>query len=495
MNQSRRDFLRRMGVGAGSAAMLSAIESFSLTNAMAQGTGYRALVCVFLAGGNDGNNVLIPLETGQYNDYFAARNPSQLAVTSSFGIQPISIGQNFMMHPSTGPLYNLWNQGKLIFVPNVGPLVRPLVSPTPRQAYTSNPTWRPTQLFSHSDQVAQWQSADPKGGATTGWGGRTADQFTPHPSAFPMITSIAGNARFTIGQLRRPLTIATANQPPAAPNLNNILALSGFSGDPQGTSRRAAMDFLRTIDNGPTLRATASGLMDQALLVDAALRTANVALTTVFPNTNLGNQLLQVARVMKANQTQPALGLTHQIFFVSIGGFDTHKNQNNPGLANSQVSLLTQVSNAMNAFYNATVELGIEQRVTTFTLTDFNRTLNPAGTGVNLVGSDHAWGNHAWVMGGSVRGYDFYGVPGPGGTSFPLLRMGSVYGTNAVQDTDTRGRWIPSTSIDQYANTLAKWFGLPQTDTVLRAVFPYLLPNGPNPGFTPLDLGFLDPLT
>jgi uncharacterized protein (DUF1501 family) len=219
--------------------------------------------------------------------------------------------------------------------------------------------------------------------------------------------------------------------------------------------------------------ATASDITKQALAVDAAL-SVDPTLTTVFPNSGLGNQLRQVAKVIKANLTQPALNLTRQIFFCQQGGFDTHQNQQNAN--NGQVGLLRQLSVAMKAFYDATVELGIASQVTTFTLSDFGRTLQPAGAG-GSVGTDHAWGSHQFIMGGAVRGQAFYGVPGRNGTVFPTLQLGGP------DDTDTRGRWIPTTSIEQYAATLATWYGLAPAD--LPIVFPLLA------RFTPANLGFL----
>ena len=197
-----------------------------------------------------------------------------------------------------------------------------------------------------------------------------------------------------------------------------------------------------------------------------------MTLTTAFPNTTLGNQLLQVAKVIKFNSTSPALGLNRQIFFCQLGGFDTHQNQ-----VNTQATLLTQLSQAMKAFHAATMELGVEQQVTAFTLSDFGRTLQPAGTGAGVVGSDHAWGNHHFIVGGAVQGGDFYGVPGPNGTVFPQLQLGGP------SDTDTRGRWIPTVSVEQYAATLARWYGVSAAD--LPLVFP-------NIGrFSTTNLGFL----
>ena len=197
-----------------------------------------------------------------------------------------------------------------------------------------------------------------------------------------------------------------------------------------------------------------------------------MTLTTAFPNTTLGNQLKQVAKVVKFNAASPALGLTRQIFFCQLGGFDTHQNQ-----VGSQSSLLAQVSQAIRAFYDSTVELGLERQITTFTLSDFGRTLQPAGTGAGVVGSDHAWGNHHFVVGGAVRGGDFYGVPGPNGTVFPVLQL------SGPSDTDNRGRWIPTTSVEQYAATLASWYGVSPAD------IPIVFPNIDR--FETSNLGFM----
>src|SRR5262249_26931394 len=191
-----------------------------------------------------------------------------------------------------------------------------------------------------------------------------------------------------------------------------------------------------------------------------------------FPNTGLGNQLKQIAKVIKLNQTAPALGLNRQIFFATLGGFDTHQNE-----INSHQQLYTQLSQAMNAFYNATVEIGVDPRVTTFTLSDFGRTLQPSGTGAAVVGTDHGWGNHQFVMGGSVIGGNFYGVPGPNGTIFPTLQL------SGPNDTDSRGRWIPTVATEQLGAALATWFGVTPAD--LNTVFP-LLPN-----FATTNLGFM----
>jgi uncharacterized protein (DUF1501 family) len=230
------------------------------------------------------------------------------------------------------------------------------------------------------------------------------------------------------------------------------------------------MDYLRTIDQENALVRAAGSTVQSALDIGRMLN-ADVTLATTFPNTTLGNQLQQIAKVIKFNSTSSALGLTRQIFFCQLGGFDTHQGQ-----LNTQTNLLSQVGNAIAAFSAATEELGLGAQVTTFTLSDFGRTLQPAGTGTGTVGTDHAWGNHHFVIGGAVRGGDFYGTPGPNGSVFPALQL------SGPNDTDNRGRWIPTVSVEQYAATLAQWFGVSAAD--LPLVFPNIGRfDGSNLGF------------
>jgi uncharacterized protein (DUF1501 family) len=466
MQLTRREFLLQtsacVGYALGAAAFVAGVQRFALINAFAQGNDYRALVCVFLAGGNDGNNMVIPTSTTEYNLYSTARTASGLAIAqgSLLPITPTSIGTSFGLHPNLAELHSLWGEQKLAVACNVGPLVQPLT----RADYLGGAP-RPYQLFSHSDQVAQWQTAISDRVGSTGWGGRTAERFNVHPSGFPTITALSGGI-FSRGATTSPLTIAAA---PTA--LNQVLVLSGFGTTADEVARRTSMDVLRTIDTGNALVSGAHRTTQQAVDIGKIFST-DVTLTTAFPNTTLGNQLLQVAKVIKFNSTSAALGLNRQIFFCQLGGFDTHQNQ-----VNTQVNLLTQLSQAMKAFHAATMELGVEQQVTAFTLSDFGRTLQPAGTGANVVGSDHAWGNHHFIVGGAVQGGDFYGVPGPNGTVFPQLQLGGP------SDTDTRGRWIPTVSVEQYAATLAQWYGVSAAD--LQLVFP-------NIGrFSTTNLGFL----
>jgi uncharacterized protein (DUF1501 family) len=450
---TRREFILQtcqacLGYAAGAAAFAAGIDRFALINAFAQSSGYRALVCVFLAGGNDGNNMVVPLGTSEYQAYSTVRSASGLAIPSTdlLPIAPPAAGE-FGLHPSLTGIRDLWNENKAAVVCNVGPLVQPLT----RASYQAGAA-RPYQLFSHSDQIAQWQSAIADRVSPTGWGGRAADRFEPHPSGFPMVTAISGGL-FTRGETTAPLSIAAA---PTA--LNQVLVLNGFSTSASDAARRTSMEYLRTIDQENALVRSASGTVQRALDIGQILNT-DVTLATTFPNTTLGNQLRQIAKVIKFNSAASALGLERQIFFCQLGGFDTHQGQ-----VTTQANLLTQVSNAISAFYAATVELGLAGQVTTFTLSDFGRTFQPAGSGAGTVGTDHAWGNHHFVVGGAVQGGDFYGSTGPNGSVFPTLQL------SGPSDTDTRGRWIPTVAVEQYAATLASWYGVAAAD--LPLVFP-----------------------
>lgn len=467
MKVTRREFLLQtghacFGYALGAAAFVAGVQRFSVINAFAQGPEYRALVCVFLAGGNDGNNMIVPATTADYDAYAAVRSASGLAIArdSLLTIVPAGIGTPFGLHPNLLQLQGLWVEQKLAVVCNVGPLVQPLT----RQDYQVGAP-RPYQLFSHSDQVAQWQTAISDRVGQSGWGGRAADRFEVHPTGYPMITSLSGGI-FTRGQTSTPLSVSPAPTP-----LNQVLVLNGFGTAADETARRNSMEVLRMLDGENVLVAGASRTTDQALRIGQMLGN-DVTLATEFPSTTLGNQLKQVAKLIKFNATEPAPGLTRQIFFCQLGGFDTHQNQ-----VNTQATLLTQVGEAIKAFYDSTVELGLDRQVTTFTLSDFGRTLQPAGTGAGVVGTDHAWGNHHFVVGGSVRGGDFYGVPGPNGTVFPVLQLGGP------SDTDNRGRWIPTASVEQYAATLASWYGVSEPD--ISVVFPNIH------RFAIRDLGFI----
>jgi uncharacterized protein (DUF1501 family) len=451
------------------AAIATQMRHFGLVSALAQEAdnlepteGYKALVCVFLSGGNDSNNMVVPKHTEGYAQYTAARGGTfGLAIPQAnlLSILPPAMnGLEFGLHPSMTDLHTLWGQGKLAVVTNVGTLVQPIT----RTQYQSGAP-RPTQLFSHSDQVFQFQSAISSYRATSGWGGRVADRTTGlNPgAAVPMVSSINGGGMiFYVGNNTAPLIVGPAPTP-----LNQVFALNGFGTAADELARRTAMNNIRTADLNYSMIQTASVLTQQAVNVSQQL-SQNPTLTVTFPTTLLGNQLAQVAKLMKF-RTQ--LNMSRQIFFVNIGGFDTHTQQ-----LNGQGNLLTQVSQAMKAFYDETVAQGIAADVTTFTMSDFSRTFNPAGSGAG-VGSDHAWAGHHLVMGGSVLGGDFYGKPTANGSVFPTLV------NSGPDDAESRGRFIPSVPVEVYAATLARWFGLPAAEV------PLVFPNISNFPFSTLN--------
>jgi uncharacterized protein (DUF1501 family) len=451
MKKSRRDFLRTSACALGGVALASSLESFGIVHALTPqaATDYRALVCIFLNGGNDGNNTLVSLD--QYNAYAAARGADlAIAQGSLLAVSPAS-GGSYGFHPNMTQVRDLFNQGSLAVVSNVGPLVEPLTKTT----YQNGTGKKPLQLFSHSDQVGLFQTSIANVVSQTGWGGRVADSLVGlnGSATFPQNISIAGINLLLTGVNTRQLAVADSNT-----SLANVLQLTMAGTSSEQAAKLASFNELRNYDRDFTLVKAASDTRTSAIQTDVALSTVNPILTTVFPNTSLGRQLLQVARLIKAS-TDPAAGINmkRQIFFTQIGGFDTHS-----GEIAAQANLLTQVSAAMKAFYDATLELGVSTKVTTFTLSDFSRTLQPAGSGA-AVGSDHAWGNNHLVMGGAVIGNRLFGT-------YPTLALGGPDDTDS--GSNPRGRWIPTTSVEQYAATLATWYGLPQVD--LPAVFPLI---------------------
>jgi uncharacterized protein (DUF1501 family) len=349
---------------------------------------------------------------------------------------------------------NLFNQGKLAVLCNNGPLVEPLT----RTTYQNGTGKKPLQLFSHSDQVGLFQTAIANSVSQTGWAGRLADRTTAlnAGATFPCNVSIAGVNLLLTGADTRQLAVADSNTP-----LANVLQLNNAPGasTSDNNARRAAFDEIRTLDHQFKLIKAASDTRSSSIQTDDALSNVNPTLATAFPNTSLGRQLRQVALLIRAC-SDPAAGINmkRQIFFTQIGGFDTHSAE-----IGGQGNLLTQVSQAIGAFYAATVELGMQDNVVLFTMSDFGRTFQPAGAGVLQVGTDHAWGNHQLIVGGSVLGHTFYG-------NYPILRLGGPDDTDG--GSSPRGRWIPTTSVEQYAATLALWYGLPSAD--LPAVFPLI---------------------
>jgi len=449
MTWSRRDFLKRTCCTAAAGFAAASFNRFGLVNAMAQtGQDYKAMVCIFLFGGNDSNNMVVPLSSSGYANYQKMRAVLALPQASLLPINPPSGGGPFGFHSRFKELQPLFNSQKLAVMANVGTLVRP----TTRAELQQGQAVLPQNLFSHEDQQAQMQTASLVSGGQTGWAGRTADRIQSiYGANFPIIVSLAGTNIFCEGLVAR--SIQSSGDP--------TKVLDGFSGSSESNSRYAALQSLLTFDTGVSLIQSASSTTSNALKdsnnLAAALASAP-ALATVFPNTGLAGQLKQVAQII---QVHSMLGAQRQIFFVSLGGFDTHSGQ-----IAAQDSLYAQLSQAMNAFYQATVEVGVAPQVTTFTLSDFGRTFLPDSTS----GSDHAWGSHHLVMGGGVKGGDFYG-------KFPNQTL------SGPDDASDEGRWIPTTSLDQYAATMASWFGVPASD------LPTIFPNLAN--FSQPTLGFL----
>ncbi len=445
---TRRDLLRLTCCSAVGASLVSGLSKLGLVSALAQGTtDYKALVCIFLFGGNDGNNLLVPTDS-RYTQYLQAR--SVLALPQS-QLLPLQMnGQSiYGLHPNVPDMQGYFNNQKsLAIVVNVGTLVQP----TTQASYRTFKNL-PANLFSHSDQQDQWQSAQLAGTPLSGWAGRVADnvQTFNATAQFPPILSISGSPVFCTGISTRPFSMEPG-QPPG---------LQGFDTSAASQARYTATQQLLTFDSGLSMVQAANAVTGQAVKFAQVLSDAlknGPTLQTKFPATDLGQQLQQVAQVIAA---QSALGVKRQIFFCATGGFDTHADQ-----LPQQVQLLSAVSQGMSAFYQATQELGVANQVTTFTLSEFGRTLEPGSNG----GSDHAWGSHQLVLGGAVKGNAIYGT-------FPTLALGGP------DDADQNGRWIPTTALDQYAGTLATWFGVSAAN--LTSIFPNLA------NFSASNLGFM----
>jgi uncharacterized protein (DUF1501 family) len=476
---SRRQFIGSACCAAvGSMGILSTLSSLRLMAAAANsgigpalpptagavGADYKALVCLFLNGGNDANNLIIPYDSAGYQAYAAARSNLALPQTGLLPIAPkTSDGRSWALHAAVPELKDLFASGQAALVANVGTLVYP----TTKQQYQTGSVPLPPQLFSHSDQQVQWQHSVPDKPTSTGWGGRIADLLYAFNSSndISMSISLAGKNTFEVGKIISQYAIST----------NGATTLTGSTSSAtsaDGIRARAQKDLFAA--SQPSLMEAAFGSASSDAVVSADLLNTVLAsaptINTVFPTgadgrtlTSVAAQLKMVARLIGAS---PSLGLKRQVFFVQLGGWDTHAAQlsNADPTTGTHATLLAQVSQAVKAFYDATVELGVASQVTTFTASDFGRTFRSNGDG-----SDHGWGSHQFVAGGAVRGNDLYG-------RMPTLAVGGP-------DDTSQGRWIPTTSVDEYAATLATWFGVSATD------LPTVLPNIGR--FAKPNLGFL----
>jgi uncharacterized protein (DUF1501 family) len=426
---------------------------------------YKALVCVFLAGGNDCWNMVVPTSTAEYNAYSRSRGGdagvgSGLAIPKT-ALLPLNAlnsnlnGVTFGIHPSMTGMQTLFNTGHAAVVSNVGPLIKP----TTKLQYQT-PGWElPPQLYSHNDQQDQWHSLRGKALLKTGWGGRVADVLLAQTGSqlLPMDVSLSGNTLFHAGVNARPYVMGSGG----ATNF------AGFGTTGVPLARRQA--FQRIVDN--SLNSTTNSLYERSIAsvqkravqfadsVNGALATARVFTALPDAGVTLSSLSTQLRTVAKMISVRDRLTMSRQIFFVQIGGFDTHDD-----LVTLQPNLLGDISNSIKAFYDSLAEMGMESSVTTFTHSDFGRTLTSNGDG-----SDHGWGGIQLVAGGAVLGQTMYGT-------YPLLEIGSTQEVGA-------GRFIPTVSADQYAATLANWFGVADAD--LARVAPSI------DNFAVRNLGFL----
>lgn len=459
---SRRAFLRRSsqlaaaGAASSYAMGLAGIGEAAAFNA---GGGYKALVCVFLLGGNDHANTLIPYDQLNYNRYFAIRggsgNDENIAIARSAlasqvlnpsGNQTLTDNQVLALAPTMPRMKARFDQGVMAPLLNVGPLIQPLT----RAQYDAGAP-RPAKLFSHNDQQSTWQSSQPEG-SITGWGGRMGDLALAGNDPNSMFTAISatGNSVFLSGEEAIPYQIG-----PNGATLITPLESGRLFGSSAGSN---ALRTLLTQHTNHVFQTDYANVNARSIqfgsFVNNALDTAGV--NTSFPGSSLGAQLQVVARLIAARQ---AFGVQRQVFFVSTGGYDTHD-----GLIGTHEGLLGGLDAALDAFYSATVELGVANRVTTFTASDFGRTLASNGDG-----TDHGWGSHHFILGGDVTGGRFYGRA-------PEI---SVDGNDQVG----RGRLLPGVAVDEYSATLAKWFGVSASE------LPIISPNLGN--FNNPDLGFM----
>ena len=467
---ARRAFLRRSGqLALTGTALPFALNLAAIGEAAAfNADDYKALVCVFLYGGNDYANTVVTYDDPSYAAYAQIRGgialpKAALAPTLLTPSTPLANGRQYALHPAMGGLAGLFHAGKAAVQLNVGPLVVPLTRA--QYAGSDRKTYPlPPKLFSHNDQQSVWQSSSPEG-STVGWGGRLGDlALGSNGNAVFTCVSATGNAVFLSGRRALQYQVSTGGAVAINSVRNNVYGSAAVKNAMATLVQQPRTHLLENEYGKVTARAIAA---EQQL--SGALGSGGPS--TVFTAGNpLADQLKMVARMIAA---RGALGAKRQVFFVSLGGFDLHDN-----LIAQHPTVLGRVSDAMTSFYNATVELGVADKVCAFTASDFGRTLASNGDG-----SDHGWGSHHLVVGGAVKGRAFYGTA-------PAVSIGN---TAAAQDQGHvgQGRLLPTTSVDQYAATLARWFGV--SDAELHGILPNLQHFGTAAGRPdyPTDLGFM----
>ena len=463
MNEATLSTARRrwlIGSGGTLAAALGAGTVGNLLSVRpARAADYKALVCIFLYGGNDGMNMIVPTDTARYDQYSGVRKGLAIPKASLTSLG----GVNYGLHPAMSALGAAWGEGKLAPVFNVGPLFQPLTK-TQYRAAAANSEILPDSLFSHSDQQVLWETGSTDALTRTGWGGRAAEALaTVNP-----VISVAGTARFGLSSLQTPLVLPG---PGATFGAHGLQASDTWA--PQ-LARKAAIDALYAQSQEVALADAYTAAQRDAFAMSARLGAlvktapgdpgAIAAIDTAFApitaagkiTSGLGNQLYQLAKLIAGNATVQG---NRQLFFASMGGFDTHGNQLVTGspLEGDHARLLKQLGDALAVFHAALKALGLSDAVTTFTQSDFGRTFAPNSS----TGTDHAWGNQHLVLGGAVKGGQTYGT-------YPELVLGGA--SDVGQESwELQGRWIPTTAVDQYAATLLGWFGAsePQLDAVL----------------------------
>jgi uncharacterized protein (DUF1501 family) len=451
MGFSRRSFIRNASLAA--AGNAAGFRPFGALNGLAATSSYKALVCVFMFGGNDSNNTLVPYNTSangsnNYTAYSNIRGPLALSASSLLPLDANAKG-NYGVHPSMPKTQQMFNDGDLAFVTNVGTLVQPITA----AQFKAGNIATPVNLFSHPDQQLEWQNASQTSAVNVGWAGRIGDlmasKYNPN-SPIPFITSVDGDTVFCNGNSSSPVAVTPGN------------LSGGHCADGNACAGRlATAQQMVTFNSGVSLvqadnAITSNAYRYMSVLADAVQSIS--PLQTTFPATALGAQLQQIAQIIQVRQ---AMGITRQIFFAGLGNFDTHSAQ-----LGTQAALLSQLDGAVGSFYAASKELGLSDDITTFTMSDFSRALQPNSAS----GSDHAWGGHHMVVGGAVKGGTIYGT-------YPSLVLGGK------DDSDVNGRWVPTIASSQYAATLASWFGVPTAN--LNSIFPTLS------AFSTTNLGFI----